>query len=1000
MQYPMPPSPEPGNESLELLRLRAVAEQKSEMVLELSSDGRFSYVSPSVESVLGYGSEEFAELDPLAYVHPDDIAAVTADYAKMLSEGERVHSVHRARHKRGHWCWLEDLGCTFIDGDGERRVLILARDVSHQKRLEEELERQLSVQGRVADLSRHFLSLASDAIDEGVERHLSTIAELARADSVRLVVRKRGRAGAGETYDYCVPSVAGSEPGWPGDLAQRYPWLGGRLANGEVVQLHSVHDVPDAARPERHEFRRRGVQSALLIPLWFGRTVIGYQVFETLRAAHHWSLRDVAQLRLVGEIFASAVQRKHSEEFLRASQERFHAIAEHAGELVMELDERACILFLSPSVEQQLGYRASELQGTQAHLLMHEEELPALAQVFDETLDGHSELRVMHRMKHKDGSWRWFETSGRVYQSAAGERRFISIGRDVTDRRAAEREIERQLSVEKRVAALSRRFLALEPEQTDAATEDALRESAALAVATRSFLCVLGPKASEPKWYEWCREGVASFQETTSLPWSTRMFTGGHVIQLSAGDRFPEEAERERRIMRERGTKSALVIPLLSEHGPVGMIGFESHDEERHWSDADVTLLRLIGEILISAVQRARTEQALRESQAHLLHAERLQAVGRLAGGIAHDFNNLLTVILGFSRPLMAELAEGDPVREDIVEIHGAAERAAALTRQLLTFSRRQEVDEQLVDWNEVLQGLESLLARLLGGDVELVLELDPELGTVRGDPYQFEQVAVNLAANARDAMPDGGTLHITTRSSRLGADEARRVGLDRAGEYVQLEVRDQGHGLDEETRAHIFDPFFTTKDPGKGTGLGLSITYGVVEQAGGAIQVESEANKGTVFRIWIPCTGPRVERDESLDTDTLESGSGCVLLVEDERAVRRLMRRMLERDGYRVLEASDGVEALAVAEQQNAAIDALVTDVKMPRLGGHELATRLRALHPRLAILFMSGYPGGDEAALFGGQDAGLAVLQKPFASATLLSLLREALEEAASID
>jgi signal transduction histidine kinase len=295
-----------------------------------------------------------------------------------------------------------------------------------------------------------------------------------------------------------------------------------------------------------------------------------------------------------------------------------------------------------------------------------------------------------------------------------------------------------------------------------------------------------------------------------------------------------------------------LVIPVHLEGRLAGLIGFETQTHERRWSEQEIALLGLVGEILASASRRCQVEEALRESQARLLHAQKLEAVGRLAGGVAHDFNNLLSVILGFARPLLRELPDGSPVRDDLREIHAAAERGAALTRQLLTFGRRQESPRQPVDLNAVLRGIEPLLGRLLGDDVELVLDLGAGLAAVTGDPQQFEQIAINLAVNARDAMPDGGIFRLETQPFDLHPDAPARHRLP-PGCYVRLAASDTGQGMDDETRARIFEPFFTTKEPGKGTGLGLSIVYSVVEAAGGAIGVEAAPGKGTEFEILLP---------------------------------------------------------------------------------------------------------------------------------------------------
>jgi len=283
-------------------------------------------------------------------------------------------------------------------------------------------------------------------------------------------------------------------------------------------------------------------------------------------------------------------------------------------------------------------------------------------------------------------------------------------------------------------------------------------------------------------------------------------------------------------------------------------------------------------------------------------------------------------------------------------------------------------------------------LGRLLGEDVELVLELDPAIGGVEGDVQQLEQVVVNLAANARDAMPDGGTLRISTRHQTVDEDRARRLGLRAAGDYVRLRVVDSGHGMDEQTRAKIFDPFFTTKEPGRGTGLGLSIAYSVVEQARGAIHVEGSAGKGTSLEIWLPRAGTCGAQAAGASDGDPERGSGCILLVEDEPSVRKLTRRVLESHGYRVLEAEDGEAALRVWGASGDEIDALVTDVVMPRLGGFELARRVLGDRPEVGLLFISGYPE-PEGRGAAGPPAGAPLLQKPFTSEALLGKLRDVL-------
>jgi len=868
-------------------------------------------------------------------------------------------------------------------------------EAAESRATEAVLARHLETQSRVAELSRRILALPRAEIERGIREHLATAADLAGADRTRLIVMHPDASSRSiGSYDWCAPDVSGEMPDLIGEDAH-FPWLMRHLVRGEAVSLESAAALPAEAQAERHDLAARGVQSQLILPVRSAEAVIGFHLFECVRRARGWEDYEITTLGLVGELLASTARRRHMEDALEESETRFRAIADHATELVAELDGGGCFRYASPSFEQRLGLLPVRLLGRRVQEFMHVDDFEALRRVYADALASQSELRAVHRLRNHDGSWRWFETTGRAHRISNGGTRFFAIGRDITERKAVEEAIERQLDLEKRIAGLSRHFLALRTVEIDDAIREALVEAAALAGADRSFLLCSEPDGTGGQArYEWRNDDVAAPPDEPR-PWSERKLAAGQILNLPTIDALPPEAHREARALQRRGVQSLLSIPIRSGDRTIGLIGFESIAEPRSWTDHDITLLQLIGEILTSALGRKRAEAALRESESKLLQAQKLEAVGRLAGGIAHDFNNLLTVILGFSRPLLRELAEDDPIREDVSEIHAAAERAAALTRQLLTFSRRQVVEEQVMDLNATLGGLQTLLPRLLGEDVELIFDLDPELQGVKGDPHQFEQVVINLAANARDAMPDGGTLRISTRNRTLDGPHARRVGLLSEGTYVVLTVSDSGHGMDADTRAQIFDPFFTTKDPGKGTGLGLSIAYSVVEQAGGVIQVEGGPSKGTSFDIWLPPAVRTEVASQPVEAPVETPAHGCVLLVEDEPALRRLASRMLERQGYRVLEASDGGEALALAEQSPDPIDALVTDVVMPRMGGVELARRLRAERPSLGLVFMSGYPE-DRGRGAEGLPERAVLLEKPFRSDALLAKLREALEGA----
>ncbi len=376
--------------------------------------------------------------------------------------------------------------------------------------------------------------------------------------------------------------------------------------------------------------------------------------------------------------------------------------------------------------------------------------------------------------------------------------------------------------------------------------------------------------------------------------------------------------------------------------------------------------------------------------------SQKLEAVGKLAGGVAHDFNNLLTAILGSSELLLAELDADDPRRADVEEVTRAGRRAASLTRQLLAFGRRQMMQPRVLDLNRVVADISSMLLRLIGEDVELVTVLEPELWSVKVDPGQIEQVIVNMAVNARDAMPSGGRLVIETANIELESGYTWESEVVRAGSYVMTSVSDTGHGMDEATVARIFEPFFTTKGQGKGTGLGLSTAYGIVKQSGGHMFVNSAPGQGSTFKFYLPAVAEAAEQVGMPERATpVPRGSETVLLVEDEDAVRRVLRKELERHGYTVLEASGGEEALQIAASRSDTIQLLVTDVVMPLMSGPDLARRLIDSHPKLKILYVSGY-ADDAIVRQGALEPGTPILQKPFAAGALAEKVRELLDAA----
>ena len=394
------------------------------------------------------------------------------------------------------------------------------------------------------------------------------------------------------------------------------------------------------------------------------------------------------------------------------------------------------------------------------------------------------------------------------------------------------------------------------------------------------------------------------------------------------------------------------------------------------------------------AVERKQAEKALRESEAKLRQAQKMESIGQLAGGIAHDFNNLLTVINSYSAMLLGDIGFDNPfARTGLEQIKEAGHRAASLTRQLLAFSRQQVLEPKILDLNEAVSNTTKLLRRLIGEDIALVFCPHPTLGRVKADPGQVEQIIMNLAVNARDAMPGGGQLTIETMNVELDNAYAHTHQSVKPGSYVMLAVSDCGCGMDKQTQARIFEPFFTTKEQGKGTGLGLATVYGIVKQSGGYIWVYSEPGRGTTFKIYLPCVEGNVEQLTLASTpDATLRGTETILLVEDEEMVRALVQAILERYGYTVLAARNVQDALRFAQEGPTAIHLLLTDTIMPGMNGPELADRVLGMRPDAKVLYMSGYT--DKAFTYtAAREPGTAFLQKPFTPQTLAHKVREVL-------
>lgn len=685
-----------------------------------------------------------------------------------------------------------------------------------------------------------------------------------------------------------------------------------------------------------------------------------------------------------------------AEAALLQSQERNRAIVDTALDGVITIDSAGIVTDWNAQATAVFGWSRQEALGR----LLTETIIPARdrdphhhgIQEFLRTgtgpiLNRRIEITARHKHGHE------FPVELSVSPARIGEAYiFSAFIRDITERRRTERRLASQYAVT-RVLAESMNLEEAVPKIIQAVGESLEWEVGVfwkLDKSSGTLRCLDQWKTAKIEanefvmttWQQAFGPGMGlpgRIWETGQPAWITDVAVDSNFVRVEAAAKA--------------GLHGAFGFPIRVGGEIEGVVEFFSRDVR----EPDDELLKMVADVGLKIGQfcdRARAEEALHQTEAQLRQSQKMEAVGRLAGGVAHDFNNLLTVIRGYSELILSRLAPNDPTHREMEEVKKAADRAAGLTSQLLAFSRRQFVATKVVDLNAVVMNMDGMLRRLLGEDIiELCSDLDPRLGSIKADPGQVEQVIMNLAVNARDAMPTGGRLTIETRNVIIGKGPRREPMVLDDGSYVLLAVRDTGHGMSEETQSHLFEPFFTTKEKGKGTGLGLSTVYGIVKQNGGTISVESKPGRGATFKIFFPSVDEAAPGAEQAGvTAGRAHGRETILLVEDEPAVRGLVHEALRLHGYTVLVARHGIEALLTGTKHMGPIHLLLTDVVMPQMSGPEVAEKLTAVRPEIKVLYMSGYP--DHPVFSQGVKRETAFLQKPFTPNVLTQRVREVLD------
>lgn len=696
-------------------------------------------------------------------------------------------------------------------------------------------------------------------------------------------------------------------------------------------------------------------QAALDIPFIIVSGTIGEELAaEAMRGgANDYVLKhNLARL-------APAIERELREAGVRRKQgqleARFRALIEKSADAVALNAEDGTMLYASPAAATILGFAPEDLIGTRFLDHVHVEDRARVFEEMPRTRKTSTENDMLEfRVERPDGSFRWVEATRTNMLSDPAVGGIVCNFRDISERKKATDDLR---ASEARFARLA--------------------ESGIVGIAIADV-----------------NGRILDVNEAC-----TRMVGYSREELLSGDVRWFELAPPELRHLADRA------VLHLKERGVA-----PPYETETLCKDGTTRPI-LIGVAMLAYPQciafmadlaeRKGVEKALRDSETRLRQAQKMEAVGRLAGGVAHDFNNVLSVILSYSDMLLSSLADGNPVRQEIEEIRRAGARAADLTRQLLMFSRQQVVAPRVLDLNELLTGMDRMLRRLLGADVELVSVPTRPLGRTRVDPSSVEQLVMNLVVNARDAMPTGGQLTLATHNVILDAAYARDHFEVTPGPYVMLTVTDTGVGMDKNTMSRMFEPFFTTKERGKGTGLGLSTVFGIVQQSGGSVSVQSELGEGTTFRVYLPSVEANLDPSRSVSprSNSLRArGSETILVVEDDDQVRAVILGILRKSGYRVIEASNGGEALLHSERYADRIHLLLSDVVMPHMSGPELAKRLANVRPDMKVLCMSGYTD-DSVVRHGVLEAHFAFIQKPVTPESLTSRVREVLGESARI-
>ncbi len=935
-------------------------------------------------------------------IHPDDLESCRRALARAHRNQDAFTQEMRMRRWDGDYRWLLNTGVPQFDENGQFVGLVgSCIDITDRRRWEESLRQRDRLLHAVAQ-STHLMLTASD-LDHCIPDVLRALGEamgIDRAYIFRLLQHPQtGAPIAKQLFEWCDPNAAPQIDN---------PELKNLQLDSGFTRMHRVllsgksfsglvRDFPES---ERSFLQAQSIRSLMWAPILVQNGLWGMLGFDDCTLDRTWSVNEEALITAVAGSLGVLLARQESEQLVNARDRLLRGVAQATHELLTAPD-------LDQALNRALGILGAAASVDRVYLFENIRD----AQSGSLTLAGRAlwQRDTVEHVNERARAIAYDELLPRWYDILSAGQLISGVTLDfikTTPPKGDESDLRSILLVP---VMSGDRFWGIAgfddanlQRAWNKSEEDLLKTVAGSigeAIARRGTEETL--RAREEHY----RSLIENVSDIIAILDGQGVITYlSPAVERALGYKPSELAGRNAASLLHPDDAFNLMQVrkvMLAQPSAIRMAEFRLRHRDGSWREFEsaAKLLdtrdgrRLYVLNARDITERKRTEDALRRSEELLRHSQKMEAVGRLAGGVAHDFNNLLTAISGYAELLREDAPADSEMRREIDEIAKAAERAHALTRQLLAFSRKQVLEPRLLNLNTILQDLTKMLRRLIGEDVELTTELDPDPGLVRVDAGQIEQTIINLAVNARDAMPGGGRLIL--RTSRI--DLLHRITRDRfsvePGSYTVLDVIDNGKGMDEHVLQHIFEPFFTTKEVGKGTGLGLAMVYGIVQQSGGHILVSSAPGQGSTFSIYLPRIEGREAAPDRNERPIPKKGHETILVAEDEEMLRHLAEKLLVQQGYRVLTARDGREALRIIEERGATIDLLLTDIVMPYVSGPSLAEQARDKFPNLRVLYMSGYA---QDALAGASDVqpGRNFIQKPFKPAALNALVREVLD------